>query len=85
MLYVYLQSVINQSQDVLDCLLLGDVGHQVQKGLCTLNKTKYIYKLRKTQHACPEKLKKLNLKTFQRLTQVSKIQHCTLCSEVYKN
>lgn len=35
---LYLESVINQSQDVLDCLLLGDVGHQVQKGLGTLNK-----------------------------------------------
>lgn len=33
---LYLQSIVNQSQDVLDCLLLGDVSHQVQKGLCTL-------------------------------------------------
>lgn len=39
-LSVYLQSVINQSQDVLDCLLLGDVGHQVKKRLCTLSKNK---------------------------------------------
>lgn len=55
-LLAYLQSVINQSQDVLDCLLLGDVGHQVQKGLCALSKNKIdIHKLRhstKTQHPC---------------------------------
>lgn len=50
-LSVYLQSVINQSQDVLDCLLLGDVGHQVQKGLCALSNNKTdINKLRKTHH-----------------------------------
>lgn len=35
----HLQSVIDQRQDVLDRLLLGDVGHQVQKGLRTLSKT----------------------------------------------
>lgn len=53
-LSVYLQSVINQSQDVLDCLLLGDVGHQVQKGFRTLHTNKVNkYKVShstKTQH-----------------------------------
>lgn len=45
--FAYLEGVINQSQDVLDRLLLGDVSHQVQKGLCTLSKNKNIDK--KTQ------------------------------------
>lgn len=43
-LIFYLQSVINQSQDVLNRLLLGDVGHQIQKGLCTLSEHKQIYR-----------------------------------------
>lgn len=34
---VYLQSVIDQGQDILDRLLLGYVSHQVQKGLGTLS------------------------------------------------
>ena len=55
-LSVYLQSVINQSQDVLDCLLLGDVGHQVQKGLRTLSQNKIntlkLSHSTKTQHPC---------------------------------
>ncbi len=32
----YLQRVINQGQDVLNCLLFRYVSHKVEEGLCTL-------------------------------------------------
>lgn len=84
---VYLQSVINQGQDVLDCLLLGDVGHQVQKSLRTLSKKQNKYNLRDTgqRHTIHVPIDKLNklpwllfclvpLKTVHKLPHVSKMQ-----------